>query len=162
MASTAALVEFDPDTSEELVFSIQDIADCFYQFAIPDELAAMFGLRPVPAVDLGILEIDGTPVAPDCVIVPCFCVLPMGFSYALQWTQESHRHLLMQGGLGGVERECLDRRPPPAPLGGDLGRVVYVDNEAFIATKEHTASKCRRAAAACLEGHGLPPSRSGG
>ena len=37
-------------------FSIQDVADCYYQFRLPDELCGMFGLRPVRFDQLDVPE----------------------------------------------------------------------------------------------------------
>jgi hypothetical protein len=60
LASTAALVEFHPESDEELVFSIHDVADCYYQFRLPDYLVNMFGLKPVLAGDVGIASVEGS------------------------------------------------------------------------------------------------------
>ena len=112
LASTAAVAEFESE-EEELHFSIQDIADCFYQFAIDGRLQKYFALMPVTAGEVGVQELEGKKVAYDRLIYPCLSVLPMGFSWALHWTQQAHRYLLELGGFGDSSSEMLDKHPPP-------------------------------------------------
>ena len=131
LASTAAVAEFESEEAE-LHFSIQDIADCFYQFAIDERLQKYFALMPVKAGELGIHEIEGKKVAYDRMIYPCLSVLPMGFSWALHWTQQAHRHLLELGGFGNSSSELLDKHPPPQLDKDKPAKLIYVDNELFF------------------------------
>ena len=82
------------DVTKTLWFSVQDIADCFYQFSIPSDMQEFFGLRPVKAHEVGIFSLNGLSVPKNTVLHPGLSVLPMGFSWALRWTQIAHRHLL--------------------------------------------------------------------
>ncbi|MBM3946543.1 MAG: hypothetical protein FJ315_03970, partial [SAR202 cluster bacterium] len=156
LASTAAVVEYVAD-KETLYFSAQDIADCYYQFFVPDFLVPFFGLRPVLAGELGLRQVDGQAVHPRQAVYPCLRVLPMGLSWALHWTQEAHRHLLARAGLGGpAGREWLDRAPSPAPTAQQCARVVYVDNEVFVGTSKTLVEEEREQAARHLASIGLP------
>eukprot|EP00959_Pyramimonas_sp_CCMP1952_P210102 4396034-Pyramimonas_sp.AAC.1 len=63
MASTAALVNMEVEGGAQLEFSIQDIADCFYQFRVPDYMVPWFGMRPLRARQLGVKVVDGLAVS---------------------------------------------------------------------------------------------------
>ena len=60
LASTATVVEHTAGDGESLFFSAQDIADCYYQFSLPDGLVDWFGLQPVPARVAGITSLPWT------------------------------------------------------------------------------------------------------
>ena len=126
LASTAAVVEHTAEDGESRFFFAQDIADCYYQFSLPDGLVDWFGLKPVPARVAGITSLDGEAVWPETPVIPCLRVLPMGFAWALHWTQQAHRNLLVRAGLGGPDREWLDRAPSVPPRPGEPARLVYV------------------------------------
>ena len=156
LASTAAMVEIEVPGGPSLWLSAQDIVDCFYQFDIPDELAEYFGLFPVEAGLVGVTELDGEPVSPRELIVPCICVLPMGMSWALHWAQQAHRELLSRANVSSAVQEIVDRRPPP-PLDAALpATLIYVDNELFVSTRAGIGSKARRTAEIELKKAGLP------
>ena len=156
LASTAAVVEFHAQDGSELWFSSQDIADCYYQFALPEFMVGWFALRPICAGAVGLRAVQGSAVRDSDRVYPCLRVLPMGFSWALHWTQQAHRLLLHRSGLGGLEREWLDRGPPAVPEPGQPARLVYVDNELFIAGAPAESSSARRQAVATLTKVGLP------
>ncbi|CAK0855216.1 unnamed protein product, partial [Prorocentrum cordatum] len=113
LASTAAMVGLEAEPGDMLEFSIQDIADCFYQFKVPDYMAQWFGMKPVRAGEVGAKTVQGEPVLAGARVYPCLRVLPMGFSWAMRWTQQAHRELLRRAGLGGIESELVDRQVPP-------------------------------------------------
>ncbi len=121
--------------SDEAEFSAQDISNCFYEFVIPDSLGQHFGLRPLTAAQLGLVELDGTLLRPEQLVYPVLRVLPMGFSHSVHWIQEAHRELLCRAGLGSHQSlEVLDKRPAPS-LGKDqAARLLYIDNELFLST----------------------------
>ena len=156
LASTAAVVELEVDDGGSVFFAAQDVADCYYQFRIPSELSGFFGLQDISAGDLGVSEVDGQPVDPSFMVTPCFCVLPMGFSWALHWTQQAHRELLARGGLGGVERELLDKAPAPSLSSDVVPRVLYVDNQVFFSSRSGGAEPERQRAAKILDHADLP------
>ena len=156
LSSTAAVVEMEVPGDEDMFFSVQDVADCFYQFEVPSELIDLLGMMPVRAGDFGITELDGVDISPNTLIFPCLRVLPMGFSWALHWTQEAHREILKQGGLGDMSREFVDRRPPPDRVADNMGRLVYVDNEVFVGRSKAGSSGVRRIAEEVVTRVGLP------
>ena len=101
-------------TGVGLEVSVQDVADCFYQFRIPRELARMLGPEPVRAKYLGVRSAGGQAVRQSDWIVPYFTVFPMGFLWALQWTHETHLDIFRRHGLLGLGEDITDDRPPPA------------------------------------------------
>ena len=155
LASTAVVCEFE-GSPDGVWFSGQDVADCFYQFRIPSALQRYFGLRPVRATDLGLTHVGGHRLPLSALVLPCLAVLPMGFSWALHWTQEAHRFLIDQAGLGGEEHELIDRKPPPVLTPEKPVKLVYVDNELFLSTSSQLAESERLRAFARLEAAGLP------
>ncbi|CAK0897361.1 unnamed protein product, partial [Prorocentrum cordatum] len=143
MASTAALVNMD-------------IADCFYQFRAPDYMVPWFGMRPLRARQLGVMVVDGLAVSEGAWVCPCLRVLPMGFAWAMRWTQQAHRELLRRGGLGGIESELVDRQIAPSVDSPQVPRVVYVDNEIFVSSRPGATRGARRQAAKVMTEAGLP------
>ena len=156
LASIAAVVEHTAEDGESRFFPAQDIADCYYQFSLPDGLVDGFGLKPVPARIAGITSLDGEAVRLEIPVIPCRRVLPMVFSWALHWTQQAHRNLLARAGLGGPDRERLDRVPSVPPRPGEPARLVYVDNELFISGILQDAEAVRIRASDSLSALGLP------
>ena len=155
LASTAAVCEFE-GSPDGVWFSGQDVANCFYQFRIPSALQRFFGLRPVRATDLGLTRVGSHRFPLNTLVLPCLAVLPMGFSWALHWTQEAHRFLIDQAGIGGEEHELIDRKLPPVLTPEKPVKLVYADNELFISTSPQLAEYERQYAHAHLEAAGLP------
>ncbi|CAK0801682.1 unnamed protein product [Prorocentrum cordatum] len=156
MASTAALVNMEVEDGAQLEFSIQDIADCFYQFRVPDYMVPWFGMRPLRARQLGVKVVDGLAVSEGSWVYPCLRVLPMGFAWAMRWTKQAHRELLRRGGLGGIENELVDRQIAPSVDSPQVPRVVYVDNEIFVSSRPGATRGARRQAAKVMTEAGLP------
>ncbi|CAK0824003.1 unnamed protein product, partial [Prorocentrum cordatum] len=156
MAPTAALVNMEVEDGAQLEFSIQDIADCFYQFRVPDYMVPWFGMRPLRARQLGVKVVDGLAVSEGAWVYPCLRVLPVGFAWAMRWTQQAHRELLRRGGLGGIESELVDRQIAPSVDSPQVPRVVYVDNEIFVSSRPGATRGARRQAAKVMTEAGLP------
>ncbi|CAK0818925.1 unnamed protein product, partial [Prorocentrum cordatum] len=156
LASTAAMVGLEAEPGDRLEFSIQGIADCFYQFKVPDYMVPRFGMRPVRAGEVGAKTVQGEPVLAGAWVYPCLRVLPMGFSWAMRWTQQAHRELLRRAGLGGVESELVGRQVPPATSAAHVPRIVYVDNEVFVSSRPGASADARRQAAKEMSSIGLP------
>ncbi|CAK0849207.1 unnamed protein product, partial [Prorocentrum cordatum] len=156
LASTAAMVGLEAEPGDMLEFSIQDIADCFYQFKVPDYMAPWFGMRPVRAGEVGAKTVQGEPVLAGAWVYPCLRVLPMGFSWAMRWTQQAHRELLRRAGLGGIESELVDRQVPPTTSATPVPRIVYVDNEVFVSSRPGASADARQQAAKKMSSVGLP------
>ena len=71
----------------------------------------------------------------------------MGFSWALHWTQQAHRELLSRGGMGGAERELLDKAPVPDASVDAVPRILYLDNQVFLGRQPGLAESERQRAA---------------
>ena len=134
LGSIAALSELQVGQDETLCFSCQDIAHCFYQLRLPEELRQLFGLRPLSAHDAGVTHTSaGIPVEPSTKLWPVLRVLPMGFSWSVFLCQAAHRNLLEKSKLeSGLTCEIVDRRPAPSLSHGNVARLIYIDNELFI------------------------------
>ncbi|CAK0839425.1 unnamed protein product, partial [Prorocentrum cordatum] len=143
MASTAAVVGMEVEGGAQVEFSIQDIADCFYQFRVPDYM-------------LGVKEVGGHALADGAWVYPCLRVLSMGFSWATRWAQQAHRELLHRGGLGGTEGELVDRQIAPSVDSLQVPRIVYVDNEICVSSRAGAAKGARGQAAAVASEVGMP------
>ncbi|CAK0875001.1 unnamed protein product, partial [Prorocentrum cordatum] len=138
MASTAALVNME------------------VEFRVPDYMVPWFGMRPLRARQLGVKVVDGLAVSEGSWVYPCLRVLPMGFAWAMRWTQQAHRELLRRGGLGGIENELVDRQIAPSVDSPQVPRVVYVDNEIFVSSRPGATRGARRQAAKVMTEAGLP------
>ena len=156
LASTAAVVEFEVGPEESISFAAQDVADCYYQFRLPLDLQGYFGLQDVTAGQLGISTVNVEPVSPATILTPCFSVVPMGFSWALHWTQQAHRELLVRGGMGGAERELLDKAPVPDASVDPVPRILYEDNQVSLGRRPGLAESERQRAAKILDAAQLP------
>eukprot|EP00959_Pyramimonas_sp_CCMP1952_P129174 2701175-Pyramimonas_sp.AAC.1 len=88
----------------------------------------MFRLPAIAARHLGIVELDGLPVAPDEMISPCVCVLPMGWSWALHVCQSVLRHALVSEGVDATN--TIEDGLPAVSLqrASDTAGAGYVDN----------------------------------
>ena len=105
------MAEFQSDF-KDMFYSAHDISDCFYQFEIPPALSTFLGLKRVRAGDVGISAVHNVEVGPMAWVVPCLKVLPMGFSFAVHWAQNSHRELLRRGKVPGWDRVMVDFHRP--------------------------------------------------
>ena len=134
LASASALSEVRCEKGDSLEFSVHDIANCFFQFAVPTELSQLFGLMPSSASELGVTSLAGQEVSGSTMVYPVLRILPMGMSWAVHWTQVAHRNLIescpsstsMLSIPSSCASEIIDGRPPPVE---DLKRVVYIDNQ---------------------------------
>lgn len=105
-----------------------DVRDCFYSFAQHEELVEYFGMEPVTAEEACVSSVDGEEVSGDSEISPCFCSLPMGFSWALHMAQHGVSGATKKAKEGHRVRDMELNAPPPELLEGEVHRGVYVDN----------------------------------
>ena len=137
MGSLAAMGELEVDvgTEQQLWISQADVQDCFWQCAIPMELARWFGLDAVPGsllISLGVTHVDGQLVHPDEFIHPVIGCLPMGWSWAMWFVQQLHETLVLEHfPESAVVR---DGRPAPDLRDGDSCASPYCDNLGVIGT----------------------------
>ena len=131
LASSCAFGEL-ASSSEGLWYAGHDVANCFYNFRIPDALSLYLGMRPVRAGDVKVKMVDGVPVSPSALICPRLTVLPMGFSFALHWAQQARLNILFRAKVVDPNELIVDFRPPPPMEKGKPATIVYVDNAIFI------------------------------
>ena len=59
------------DVTKTLWFSVQVIADRFYQFSVLSDMQKLLGLRLVKAHEVGIFSLNGLSVPRNTVLHPC-------------------------------------------------------------------------------------------
>eukprot|EP00971_Amphidinium_carterae_P296523 5890637-Amphidinium_carterae.2 len=159
LSSSAVMSEYMCAGTDEHYFSGQDIADCYYQFRLPEHLTQYLALPRVRAAEVGVTETVEGRVGPNDWVWPCFCVLPMGFAWALHWVQVGHRELISRCGLctcPGAPPEWTDRQPPVRPLPGEPAMLLYVDNQLFVAKNSWDSGKALDRAHSYFTSLGLP------
>ena len=97
---------------------------------LPAWLCGYFGLPRIRAVDAGVTTlVDGTPVDPWTMVVPCCRCPPMGWAHSLWICQSVHEALADRvPGVIPAQRFVVKRRFPGLTL---AAHTEYVDN--FIA-----------------------------
>ena len=81
-----------------------DLKQFFRPVLISEDMRGFFALPSVKAFEVGVTTLDGAAVSGDTVLHPCFCTLPMGFSWAMWAAQAMHEELVVQSGVKGVPR----------------------------------------------------------
>jgi hypothetical protein len=81
-----------------------DLANCFFQIAaeafMQDSFCFEIELPGSWYIELGISHTHhGEPIVPNTMYLPCFCVLPMGFSWSMWIVQEMVAHLICEAGV---------------------------------------------------------------
>lgn len=135
----------DPDGAHDYFASSVDLVDSFYQFE-DEDLASWFGCPwGETAAIWGVTHIvessgaDPVPVQRNEVLYFCFRGMPMGWTWALHFCQQSMLSAVAKAiptgadGFGGV---ILDGRPAPRVRRGAPIGAVYVDNSLVIASSE--------------------------
>ena len=96
-----------------MCYASHDVADCFYQMAVPLFLSRFLALKGIKASTIGKTRCADGPVGPDEVLYPCLAVLPMGFSLALHLAQTAHETILRRAGVLHCSAELLLGFVPP-------------------------------------------------
>ena len=107
-----------------------DMSNAFYRMGIPEKLGDLFSLPPVRAKHVPGIKLSDALPDPNQILVPCLCVLPMGWSWSLHLCQK-----LIEGVVAeelGASRLVSDKGScvclcPDLPTFG----AVYVDNYAI-------------------------------
>ena len=105
---------------------------------------------------VGVSRIDGVPVRPEEIVYPLLIVLPMGFSFALHWTQQAHDVILRRGERLLPDRSDLLVDFCPPNLDEQVGKVVYLDDGVFASATPTCSGACQELAADVLHAAGLP------
>ena len=144
LLTSEGLSSFEIDFSDgppEIFVGTSDIRDAFHRLIIPRWLRKFFALPPVRAGDVGISSLEGRPVAADALIHPVPVSLPMGFSWALFFCQETGTSLLQP--LCPRE-QLLSDHGHTCILGGSATLVrqyLYVDNLGSIGSSRTAVEK---------------------
>ena len=122
-----------------------DLKDSFYQFG-DYMFASDFGVDfPEPASEYGcdsvLTDFGFEAAGPDDLVFPAFCVVPMGWTWALHIV---HSIVTYQVGLcltGGLARVLLDRQPPPVATLASPTASVYVDKITLMGLSEASVNR---------------------
>ena len=154
LATGQAISSIEVDGHGPIQLGQVDIADAFYQLALPPELRDLFGLPSLKAGEAGISATVEGDVATDTKVFPCFIGVPMGWTQALHLCQALHEHVVDNLVKLPTESRLLDGAPPPrlAPL----IHTEYVDNVVGYSQSAAPAAEAASAVHAAFEGLGLP------
>ena len=103
-----------------------DVSNAFYCMEFPDSLFDRFTMPGVLAGVLGLTELDGLPVSPSEVILPCLSVLPMGWTWVLRLCQAVTEQCVREE--VGDHALVQDRRPGIVVGPSVLACAACVDN----------------------------------
>ena len=126
----AALGSIESDGDRYMFFAGADISDYFYRLGVPDGMEEFFSLPGLTADFLpDIAKLLRVPK--HARLVPCFKVLPMGWSWSLYIAQAVHECRILR--LGILPGQVIqDRKPGVSLHDGDTKAAVYVDNHLFV------------------------------
>ena len=108
LPTAAALSAIEVPVDQDLFVGTGDISNAFYNMRVPDDLSDMFSMPTIRARYLGVTELEGVPISPDETLMPCMCVLPMGWSWSLHYCQLVVKNVVEQA--LGPSRIIEDRR----------------------------------------------------
>ena len=108
LPTAAALSALEVPVDSDLFVATGDISNAFYNMRVPDDLSDMFSMPTIRAHYLGVTEPDGAPISPDEILMPCMCVLPMGWPWSLHYCQLVVKNVVEQA--LGPSRVIEDRR----------------------------------------------------
>ena len=132
LPTAAVLSAIEVPVDQNLFVGTGEISNAFYNMRVPDDLNDMFSMPTIRARYLGVTELEGVPISPDEILMPCMCVLPMGWSWGLHYCQLVVKNVVEQAPIG-PSRIIEDRRggivlSNSLPLAG----AAYVDNFAVF------------------------------
>eukprot|EP00435_Cladocopium_sp_Y103_P007924 s2848_g2.t1 len=129
LGSLASLCKLQLPSGQQLYLSGADIQDCFYAVHIPEKMQEFFCLegwldsRDIYKISGGALQFDESRS-----YVPCFTVLPMGFSWSFYLVQQIHQSAVCRS-LDIPESSLLrDGFPAPKLEEGQVLSMPYCDN----------------------------------
>lgn len=127
LPSPAAFASIESSCKRPLHIASGDLDVAFYHMRLPEGMEEHFSLPAIDSSFLTGLGIDGLPAGPGVGLLPCVCVLPMGFTWALHLCQESLQHALRATGFS-LSDQVLDGTPGVTlRTASDVGTAAYVD-----------------------------------
>ena len=154
LATGSSFGHLEVDGGPPIALGGVDIADAFYQIALPQELRDLFGLLPVRAEMLGITATVEGPVSGGEKVIPVFKAIPMGWTQALWVCQHCHESVV--NGLPGFgnHNRLVDNKIPP-----DMQPYIhteYVDNFVCLSQDPVVAHDMAKRVDVALQERGLP------
>jgi len=86
-SASFANIECNIPDDAHIFFASGDVENCFYGMSVPIGLSDLFSLTPIAASLVGVSSLDGSPIAPQDLLIPCLTVLPMGWNWSLHICQ---------------------------------------------------------------------------
>ena len=117
-----------------------DLKDYFHSMTIPVEMRSFFALPSLSAAEAGVCEVGGIAVSLETQIYPCFCTLPMGFSWAMWAAQAAHEEVVARA---QIDTRMVQDRSDFVSLKDGPVSAVYVDNYACFALSQEEATANR-------------------
>ena len=145
-----------------------DVSDCFYQFEIR-QMASWFGIDMPRKSSFWIehgFKVESVyseeydsfhPVRADTVLYPVIGVMPMGWTWALFFANETVAHLVRQSNPdASCSLEMREKLPVPQLWEARSITSTYVDNVAIVgAQKDHVEARASKIAET-FANHGIP------
>ena len=153
LATGAALAALELPTGEYLYTAQGDIADAFYNMALPREWRPYFALPALPFWRLGLPPAGVPGIRAGSGVWPRLAALPMGWSHALSVCQAVAEDAAAAAGLDPALRVVDGQAAPDLKSGTHL---EYVDNFAALALDRETAQGIKDRMVAQLRSSGLP------
>lgn len=132
LATGSAFGRLEVDGGPPIEVGGVDIADAFYNIALPVELRCLFGLPQVCARDVGVEWIGERKIASGAKVYPVLKVVPMGWTQALWVCQTCHECIVNEMPEISQSLRLVDKVGAP-----DIAPFVhteYVDN--FVALSQ--------------------------
>eukprot|EP00439_Symbiodinium_sp_Y106_P037111 s1103_g4.t1 len=143
-----------------------DVSDCFYQFDLK-EMASWFGIdfpnaahfwrrHGIPVEEIYNEESGSYEKVDEYdMLYPVISVMPMGWTWALFFANETVAHLVRQSKPEGTV-EFREKLQVPQLWDADTLTSTYVDNVAILGAHKHDVSVRAQAVAKVFEENGIP------
>ena len=129
-----------------------DLKDYFHSMTIPVDMRTFFALPSLSAAEAGVCEVGGIVVSRGTLVYPCFCTLPMGFSWAMWAAQAAHEEVVARA---QIDTRMVRDRSDLFSLDDGPVSAVYVDNYACFALSQKEATANRDKVLRVAEGMGF-------
>lgn len=154
LATGSAFGRLEVDGGPPIEVGGVDIADAFYNIALPVELRGLFGLPAVCARDVGVEVIGEKKVKSGAKIFPVLKVVPMGWTQALWVCQTCHECIVNE--MPEISRSLRLVDKAGAPDMSPFVHTEYVDNFVALSQRPGKAFELAEAVGKQLRDRGLP------
>ena len=139
LAAGSAWARVRLEAEDELFIAQSDIKDYFYSLALPDNIRSMLCLPPIPSDLIRSWKVPqslGGQASCDGWVWPRLRVVPMGWSWAMWFSQRVHTHICLQSTGLGFDRLLVDGSACPDLSGGEVALLPYADNLNVLGTDQ--------------------------